>query len=121
MTREEFDLRMYGATPARVYPSTDRELAEWDWVVFPNYGRLHHLAESEGHWEQYDQGVTSCGRRGMLAIPGLFTRMGAERCNRCCDKVGYPRGKGSPKNDDACRALVAERLGLRTPKEGRET
>jgi hypothetical protein len=49
----------------------------------------------------------ACGRVAEgLWIPGMFTRMGAERCKGCCRALGYPQGKGSPKNDDACRVLL---------------
>lgn len=88
----------------------DLELAEWDWVVLPSWGKLHHPAEFSDLCGE-SEGVTSCGRRGILVIPGIFTRMGAARCSRCCDKLGYPHGKGSPKNDDRCRPLVETRLG----------
>lgn len=49
----------------------------------------------------------SCGRTAaVVTIPGLFTRMGALRCEGCCRATGMPQGKGSPKNDDACRQLL---------------
>lgn len=91
------------------------ELAEWDWVVTSNGSRLHHL-------ERFDDtvrsaidwggpGTISCGRwSDWLGIAGAFTRMGAKRCDRCCDRVGFPRGVGSPKNDRTLRPLVEARL-----------
>lgn len=92
------------------------ELAEWDWVTDGKSRCLHHLASIEGTVADWDDcaggpGVASCGRVGeWWTIPGLFTRMGANRCRSCCKAVGYPWGKGSPKNDDACRPLVEARL-----------
>lgn len=93
------------------------ELAAFDWVVFGNSKRLHHAAElviDVAGW-CYEDVTTSCGLRVPYArIPGMFTRMRAKRCNRCCDRLGWPRGIGSPKNDDALRPLV----GL-PPKEAK--
>ena len=95
----------------------DRELriyAEYDWVV-PASGRgvLHHAQDAEADaddWVLYDV-LTSCGRPMEGAyIPGMLTRMGAKRCSQCCDRLGYPRGIGSPKNDEACRELLRKRI-----------
>ncbi len=101
------------------YEQTLRELAELDWVVAPTgRGVLHHIAESEPDEDEwrFDNVVTSCDRKMTAAyIPGLFTRMGAKRCDRCCDRVGYPRGIGSPKNDDACRPLMKARIKAARP------
>lgn len=90
-------------------------LAEWDWVVTGRWDKLHHLAAFDGPEQAATDwggpGRFSCGRRGkFVCIPGVFTRMGAPRCDQCCRKVGYPLGIGSPKNDDACKALVRARL-----------
>jgi hypothetical protein len=93
--------------------ATLTEYARFDWVVFGTWDRLHNPAEfavDVDEWCCRDV-TTACGlRRERAFIPGIFTRMGAERCSHCCDRSGYPRGKGSPKNDDGCRAL----LGLPT-------
>ncbi len=90
------------------------EVAEWDWVCLPSWEKLHHARliddlESFDLWRQ-GEGETACGRRGYLYIPGFATRLGAERCRHCCRKIGFPDGKGSPKNDRACRSLVERRL-----------
>jgi hypothetical protein len=92
-------------------------LAEWDWVV-GGTGRskfLHHLASFDDPKQAGDDwggpGVASCGyRNDWFCIPGIFTRMGAERCPRCCKAVGFPVGVGSPKNDEALRPLVEARI-----------
>ena len=89
-------------------------LAEWDWLIGPGATVLHHPAA--GEWDN-DEWVAesiayTCGVVASWArIPGISERLGRKRCARCCDRLGYPRGVGSPKNDDACRPLVEERLG----------
>lgn len=88
------------------------EVAEWDWIVTGRWDRLH----APEKWDDPDYGaydeeaVTACGLTGWFSIPGVFTRMGAPRCAHCCRIRGYPRGNGSPKNDDAIRPLVEARL-----------
>lgn len=91
----------------------DFALWEWDWGYTRNGRLLHHAADlklEREYGETQGEAVTSCGRRVFLMIPGIFSRMGMERCGRCCDALGYPRGIGSPKNDDECRPLVEDRL-----------
>jgi hypothetical protein len=91
-----------------------RRIAEWDWVWVGSGERLHALADVdddvavENDWG--GPGVTACGRHGWLSIPGLFSRMGTDRCSNCCKAAGMPLGVGSPKNDDECRPLVERRL-----------
>jgi hypothetical protein len=91
-----------------------RSLAEMDWLVTKSWNRLHHAALSDDELlHLLDQAeipgpiILSCGRTAALvAIPGVFTRMGAPRCTGCGKALGYPQGKGSPKNDGACRAML---------------
>lgn len=85
------------------------ELARVDWV----YGGqrpsvLHALGEisNDADEDWYGEGKTACGRVGQWEIPGLFSRMGVKRCDRCCDRLGFPRGVGSPKNDSHLRELL---------------
>jgi hypothetical protein len=100
-------------------PLASRVVVEWDWVVTRSYNKLHAPLK----WDDpeyhacVDDGRTVCGLTNRrLYIPGIFTRMGAERCRHCCRMTGMPQGKGSPKNDDACRPLVEQRLrALRLP------
>lgn len=96
---------------------TFANIAEWDWVH--NYSRhmdrLHHLAEiddpGQATRDWYAAGVTSCGLRDeRWMIPGLFMRMGMERCAHCCDRLGIKRGVGSPKNDEELKEWVRDRL-----------
>jgi hypothetical protein len=89
--------------------SDELAVARLTWTVTPHGKLLHAVRVLDG---SFDDGpapaVTACGRRTLLVVPGLFTRMGARRCDRCCDAVGLPHGTGSPKNDPVCR----QRLGL---------
>jgi hypothetical protein len=90
-----------------------RELGEWDWwyTGTPRCAVLHAADVTyDPGFDVGGDGITACGRRLRLWIPGLFSRMGLPRCIRCCDARGYPRGSGSPKNDNACRPLVEARL-----------
>lgn len=91
------------------YAETLTRYARVDWVAFGNWDRLHNAIEfvADAHEWCYLDVLTACGlRRDRAFVPGIFTRTGAERCAHCCDRSGFPRGTGSPKNDDACRALV---------------
>ena len=54
------------------------------------------------------QGETACGRSGRLSMPGVFSRMGAPRCKRCCRKTGVPPGNGAPFNDKPLRQRFGE-------------
>lgn len=101
-----------------VDPLDSRRVVEWDWVVTKSYGVLHCPVkwDDPDYTAWVDNGATACGVCGELHIPGIFSRMGKMRCKRCCTTIGFPQGVGSPKNDDACRPLVEERmvkLGLR--------
>lgn len=95
-----------------------QQLVEWDWLYGkPRYRVLHHgtqPAEAVGQddWPVEGFGVaTACGLTlRWAAIPGIFSRLAVPRCAKCCAKLGYPRGNGSPKNDDACRPLVEARI-----------
>lgn len=93
---------------------------EWDWSYnFVRTTVLHHVTltpEQCAEWGEeaglYGSVVTAtCGRAIKdPCVPGIFSRMSMKRCDRCCDRLGYPRGIGSPKNDEKCRPLVEERL-----------
>ena len=85
------------------------DLARFDWITTPSGEKLHALLagliDVENWW--FTDIATQCGRVADYGyIPGVFTRMGAERCKRCCDVLGYPHGVGSPKNDPACKAAL---------------
>lgn len=96
------------------------ELARHHWLVTPRGNRLHSADITEEHWagiaEEWaitDPVQLACGRWvNWIGIPGVLSRMGVERCRACCRATGLPEGTGSPKNDQACRAI----LGL--PRSG---
>lgn len=91
----------------------ERALWECDWATTLHGDKLHHATKATlTDYQDYTSGdgETSCGRKLFLLIPGMFTRMGAERCGRCCDVLGYPRGTGSPKNDEKCKPFLSARL-----------
>lgn len=88
-------------------------LIESHWLVASTWNVLHHatitdpddLAEIDDGGTVLDVRLT-CGQRAKtVTIPGLFTRVGARRCSRCCARLGYPRGVGSPKNEQAIRTM----------------
>jgi len=91
------------------------EIGRFDWFVTPGGHRLHavltftaaHRAEIARDWQVRSAVQLACGRTASGAwIPGMFTRAGALRCAGCCRATGLPPGRGSPKNDPACRALL---------------
>lgn len=95
-------------------------LADIDWVITRHGDSLHHpdlpadLAadlDDDGtlgiEYPLDDPIRLDCGRQvPAVLIPGLITRLGANRCARCCTATGLPPGKGSPKNSAECRALL---------------
>lgn len=90
-------------------------LVDMDWLIDDGEGDrpIHALSRyalnevreryEEAEWQWI---TTACGQTMHAGIPGLFTRMGATRCEKCCDALGMPHGIGSPKNDDTCRAIL---------------
>jgi hypothetical protein len=91
------------------------DIGRMDWFVSKSWNRLHavleftddHKADMEQEWGVSSPVRLACGRTAAgVWIPGMFTRMGAQRCKGCCRTTGMPPGKGSPKNDDACRVLL---------------
>jgi len=92
------------------------DYARLDWLITGGAGqRLHavltwlpqHLESIANEWAVLCPIRLACGKTvNSVFIPGMFTRMGAMRCVVCCRRVGLPAGKGSPKNDAACRKLM---------------
>ena len=71
------------------------------WLVLPSWNRLHRISEIK--WEDADEmiagdGVAVCGAKGWFCMPGIFSRMGRQRCKRCCRILGIPDGDGAPFN-----------------------
>lgn len=89
-------------------------LADYDWVVTWRGSVLHAPAwdlpedkhDELEEWARAEWFEAACGRiLTMATIPGFTDRMGTKRCDKCCDRLGYPRGVGSPKNDAEIRKL----------------
>lgn len=71
------------------------------WLVLPRWRNLHRVAEiawADGEMI-YGQGTTVCGKKGRLAMPGIFARLGLKRCRSCCRSLGIPHGDGAPFNE----------------------
>lgn len=92
------------STDATTYPPLELSDDHWRsrWLVLPSWTRLHRVSEIE--WDDpedmiHGDGVTVCGRRGWLQMPGMFSRMGLPRCAYCCRLLDVPRGNGAPFND----------------------
>jgi hypothetical protein len=71
------------------------------WVQFLGGARLHRL--SRAAWDAPDEmvaghGLAVCGRRGRMSMPGIFSRMDAQRCPACCRALCIPNGNGAPFN-----------------------
>jgi len=94
------------------------ELFEWDWGMSPAGKVLHSVGldnadpELWGAWP----GVSVCGVRSEWMVPGIFSRLGASRCSRCCRALNIAAGIGSPKNDEALRPWVSARLKALNPR-----
>ena len=84
------------------------------WLVSRAWNRLHFAVLTAGQaLELVDEGSLdgpvrlACGRMAAyVCIPGVITRMGGQRCGDCCRATGLPPGKGSPRNDRECRAIL---------------
>ena len=70
------------------------------WLQSGNRARLHRVASIA--WADSDEiwghGATACGEFGELHMPGILSRMGAPRCERCCAVARIPAGAGAPFN-----------------------
>ncbi len=95
-------------------PSEFLDLIEWTWCQTANGLLLHAVHSFDGDDDLFPiggTGVTVCGVKARLDIPGLLSGLGAPRCRKCCRLLGWPDGDGSPKNDDALRPLAEQRMG----------
>lgn len=82
----------------------------WKWMVLPSWNRLHRISSIEWgidqngnrQWSEDERvggfGVAVCGATGYFDLPGIFSRMGLERCAHCCDALGISRDDGAPFN-----------------------
>lgn len=73
-----------------------------EWLVLTSWKVLHRVSEIEPNDLEdglpNGLGVTVCGQRGHLMIPGFISRMGLRRCAHCCDALGIIRGAGNTLN-----------------------
>jgi len=95
---------MTAATPRTPLPLSDDHWRS-RWLVLPSWNRLHRVSEIVWEGEGEDDkrsghGVTLCGRKGYLQMPGILSRMGGPRCAHCCRLAGVPQGDGAPFNQD---------------------
>ena len=89
-------------------------IISYDWLDTGSGTRLHWAELSaEDAVEIIDDGglegpvKLACGRTAAwVCIPGVFSRMGAQRCTGCCRALGYPAGVGAPKNVPEIRVLL---------------
>jgi hypothetical protein len=68
--------------------------------------RLHFIPQADdfdGFWTDavengFREATAACGTRAKWSAPGIFSRMGMPRCQRCCVATGIPQGDGTPFN-----------------------
>lgn len=100
-----------------------REIARYDWLHTGRHLVLHGPIRFDfpaGEWHA-ENVVFACGYTvDEASIPGFEPRMAKRRCSRCCDRLGFPRGVGSPKNDDECRRILELPTGPEADREMRE-
>lgn len=91
---------------------------ELTWSEIDRDELLHHAATLSDPYAYLDgetsAGTTTCGMAVALSIPGMFTRMGATRCDHCCAATGVPEGVGSPKNDENAATVAHARIAAMT-------
>jgi hypothetical protein len=92
---------------------------QWMYTARDDHEFLHFIESiadwGNEYWEIHDNQFDSetgtfpwtsaCGLNVHFSAPGMFSRMGAMRCDSCCDAIGISRGKGSAINDDTCKIL----------------
>jgi hypothetical protein len=101
-------------------------IGRYDWYVTATGTVLHavtaftqvHREDMARDWAVLHPVRLACGQMAAgVFIPGLFTRGNAMRCRKCCRKLRFPEGEGSPKNDPECRKI----LGLDTQENVNKT
>ena len=84
-------------------PVSDWRL-RWLYSSDPRAAVLHRVSsirwrKPERDWgKTIGLGVTVCGVRMSLSVPGVLSRMGMPRCSKCCFAMGIPDGVGAPFN-----------------------
>ncbi|HXJ63997.1 MAG TPA: hypothetical protein VNN79_09600 [Actinomycetota bacterium] len=87
--------------------------SKYVWLVTGEWRRLHYVPavdDRDDHisglafWETYWDGrhvpmAAICGTKAEWQLPGILSRIGLDRCARCCDILGIERGHGAPMNE----------------------
>jgi hypothetical protein len=80
---------------------------QW-WLVTGDWRRLHAIPGESLTVEEMRTSIDTaeplrlravCGQRGWWTLPGVGSRLGLQRCHRCCDGLGITRGCGTPANE----------------------
>ena len=75
-------------------------------------GILHRIdVHNCDEWEENEvsgYGVAACGFAAQFHVPGIFSRLDAPRCKKCCTKRGIAFGFGNPRNDKTLPIEVQE-------------
>lgn len=71
------------------------------WLVTYSWKALHRVSEIQ--WDEPNEmisgnGITLCGHRAWMCMPGFPSRIGLKRCQKCCKILGIPEGDGCPFN-----------------------
>lgn len=84
---------------------------EWEyppeWVQVGEYGYVLHRVSTPGVFDDdmavrtWRGGSVLCREGVDYSHPGVFSRLGAPRCRRCCRLGGYAYGSGTPQNEAA--------------------
>ncbi len=95
---------------------------QWLYTDHDDHEFLHFVESvsswDEACWELHDSQfgssdtppwTSACGVNVLFSFPGIFSRMGAMRCDACCDAISITKGKGSAINDDTCRKIRVRR------------
>lgn len=72
------------------------------WLHLDDDNTMHRVSSIA--WDTIEMisgnGLTVCGQRGRLQMPGIFSRMYGDRCPACCEALDIPAGQGAPFNED---------------------
>lgn len=89
-------------------PFLDSDKWRWRWMYEPGENvpdEIHRVKSYQKVSEEYsaalEEAITVCGQKfSRLFMPGMFSRLGAPRCESCCHILNIPTGYGAPNNSD---------------------
>lgn len=99
-------------------PPVEKKKPAWllvqQWFAAPGSWRVLHFIAAPEAWNVLVEPrslrgrsfTSACGLRTRFDLPGLFSRMGTPRCQRCCKSLGIPWGHGSGANDPALKEFA---------------